>query len=170
MSVRYRVPALICAASAAALLLGGCGSSGTVSSIKGGGTSGGTSTTGGSSTGGNNPTPSAGDTTSPAASTGGALAGLGSLSTDPGCKEALTALSDLTALQSDPTKALTQFPATIAKIRDGANTTQRPGAKDAINKMADDFQGVLDGLSKGQTPDQTKLQADGEAVGLACAG
>ena len=180
MSARHRVPVLIGATAAAvALLLGGCASSGTVNSKSTtggviGGPTGGPSTpaaSDSSSSPADNPTstdtPSSDSSDSAIA---GQLKALAGAMTDPGCKQTVNALGDVLSMENDPLKLAGSLPQVIQKIRQGAATTQKPGAKDAINKLADDLQAMFDTAVKGGTPDTASIGTDSAAFATACIG
>jgi hypothetical protein len=143
----------------AALLLSGCSSSGTVGSSAGsktGGTTGGTAASGGSSS-----------------TSGGAAAAVGGLGgSDPGCQAALKAANDATSAMGnmkDPAGAATAFNNLASQMHSAAKLAQKPGAADAINKLADDYAKIASSMSGGSTPDFSGMGTDAAAMGTACA-
>lgn len=153
MSIHPRIPALAGAVCAcAALLLAGCSSSGTVGS---------SSTTGGATggvTGG-----SAGGTSG---ATGGTVGG----GTDTSCQQAMLAIQNAEKAQnnSNAQAALQGVSTSIGQLHAAALTTQKPGGKDAMNKVADDLQNILNEARSGQTPDTQQALTDAQAVATIC--
>lgn len=140
MSTRPRVPALA-AAVCAALLLAGCSSSGTVG----------------------NSTPAAGGT-------GGATGGNTGGGTDTSCAQAMLAIQNAEKAQnsSSPQAALQGVSTSIGQLHAAALTTQKPGGKDAMNKVADDLQNILNEARSGQTPDTQQALTDAQVVATIC--
>ena len=141
----------------AALLLAGCSSSGTVGG-KGSSSGGVGGFTGGTSGG-----------------TGGSSGGIGGLSggsggTDAGCAEAAVAIQNAEKAQNStsPQSALKGVQTAIGQLRDAALTTQKPGGKDAMNKVADDLEEILTQAKSGQTPSTQQALTDAQAVASAC--
>lgn len=150
MSTRPRIPALagvVCAC--AALLLAGCSSSGTVgesSSATGGvtgGFAGGTSGKSGGTTGGGN---------------------------DTSCQQAMLAIQNAERAQNSASAqaALQGVSTSIGQLHAAALTTKKPGGKDAMNKVADDLQNILNEARNGQTPDTQQALTDAQAVATIC--
>ena len=148
MSTRPRIPALV-GAVCAAMLLAGCSSSGTVGS--------GSSATGGAKGG------FAGGATG---GTGGTTGG----STDASCSQAMLAIQNAEKAQNStsPQAALQGVSTSIGQLRAAALTTQKPGGKDAMNKVADDLQNILNEARSGQTPDTQQALTDAQAVQSIC--
>ena len=141
MSSRPRIPAIFCAV-AATLLIAGCSSSGTVAQ------SGSPNTTTGALTGG---------------ASGGSS---GSGGTDAGCSEAGQAIqnAEKAARSNDIPAGLKVAATSISQLRDAALTTQEPGGKDAMNKVADDMQDFVTQLQNGQQPSTHQVLADAQSV------
>jgi len=93
---------------------------------------------------------------------------LAGMMTDPGCKEAVNALGDVLGMDSDPLKMANALPQVIQKMRQGASATQKPAAKTAITKLADDMQTMFDTAKSGGTPDTSMMESDGSDFGVAC--
>ena len=139
MSTCPRMPALA-GAVCAALLLAGCSSTGTVGSVSAaGGAAGGT----GGTTGGG---------------------------TDPGCRQAMIAIQNAEKAQNaaDPQAAFQGVSTSIGQLHAAAFTSKKPGAKDAINKVADDLQNIINETRSGQTPDTQQALTDAQAVAGIC--
>jgi hypothetical protein len=154
MSTRPRIPALAGAVCAcAALLLAGCSSSGTVG--------GSTSATGGV-TGG-----FAGGTTGGTSGKSGGTTGGG---TDTSCQQAMLAIQNAEKAQNSTSAqaALQGVSTSIGQLHAAALTTQKPGGKDAMNKVADDLQNILNEARNGQTPDTQQALTDAQAVATIC--
>jgi len=181
MSTRYRIPIFAAAASAAALLLAGWSSWGIVGSSNGssedssGGFTGGTGgksdsggASGGFSSGGSSSGGSSSGSSSSGGSSGGALAG----GADPGCAAALVAIQNAERLQSssDPKVVISGIRTSISQLHSAADKAKKPGAKQAINKVADDLQGILSQAQSGKNPDSSKALTDAEAVAEVCEG
>lgn len=172
MSTRHRIPVLAAAASAAVLLLAGCSSSGVVGSHSGSskGSSGGF--TGG--TGGDSDLSADSDLSGDSSgdSSGGSNGGDSAGGTDPGCAAAMSAIQNAEKLQdtSDPKAALNGIQTAISQLHSAAGKTHKPGAKQAINKVADDLGSILDQAKSGTAPDTAKALTDAEAVATACEG
>lgn len=155
MSIRSRTPALagvVCAA----LLLAGCSSSGTVGGSAQGGTAGLVGGTTGGTTGGSGGTSDG---------TGGA---------DAGCAQAQSAIENAEQAQSEiatnPQDVLSKVTTDMNQLRTAATTTQKPGAAQAINKVADDLQSLLAQSQSGQNPDPSTALADARTVLTICGG
>jgi hypothetical protein len=135
----------------AALLLAGCSSSGTVGS----GTSAAGGTTGGLT----------GGTTGKTGGTSGGTTG-----TDTSCAQAMLAIQNAEKAQNStsPQAALQGVSTSIGQLHAAALTTQKPGAKDAMNKVADDLQNILNEARNGQTPDTQQALTDAQAVATIC--
>lgn len=154
MSSRPRVLALAGAVCVTVLLAAGCSSSGTIGSGSAngaaagltGGTSGGSGDSGGSSGSGGN--------------TGG----------DAGCNQAIVAIQNAEKAQNsaDPQTAIKGAETSIGQLRAAANATQKPGGKDAINKVADDLQAIVTQATNGQTPDTSQALTDAQQVASIC--
>lgn len=144
MSTRPRIPVSI-GVACAALLLAGCSSSGTI----GAGT---TSSTGGSVTGGK---------------TGGSSGGTG---TDSGCAQAILAIQGAEKAQNSasPQTQLKGVQTSIGQLRSAAQTTHKPGGKDAMNKVADDLQTIINQAESGQTPSTQQALNDAQVVATIC--
>ena len=186
MSVRFRVPVLICAASAAALLLGGCASSGVVASLAPAGgsvSSAPSSASDPASDSSSSPVPAAATTTTttdspapdPITTTTDSSIGVivpGKYSPDAGCNEAMTAVFSAASLQSsgDPSKELSGLTTIIAELKDAAKITKRHGAATAINNISADLHTALTDGMQGKQIDNTKLMNDGNALAAACVG
>ena len=148
MSTRPRIPALA-GAVCVALLLAGCSSSGTVgesSSATGGaagGLVGGTSGGSGGTTGGG---------------------------TDTSCQQAMLAIQNAEKAQNSASAqgALQGVSTSIGQLHAAALTTKKPGGKDAMNKVADDLQNILNEARNGQTPDTQQALTDAQAVATIC--
>jgi hypothetical protein len=159
VSAHVRVTALIGAASAAAVLMTGCSSSSAKPSAAAG-----SSTTAAAASA----TPGSGTSTS--SGTPGAL-GTPAASADPGCQEALSAIGTLGANISniaDPSSAIDGYNQLAAAMVAGAAKAKAPGAKDAITKLAGDFQSFAVQLKNGTTPDQSAFSKDATAMATAC--
>jgi len=149
MSVRSRIPALA-GVACAALLLAGCSSSGTV----GGSARGGTAGLSGGTTGGSGGTSDG---------TGGA---------DAGCAQAQSAIANAEQAQSEiatnPQDVLSKVTTDMNQLRTAATTTQKPGAAQAMNKLADDLQNILAQSRTEQNPDPSTALADAQTVLTIC--
>lgn len=143
MSVRPRIPVMV-GAACAAVLLAGCSSSGTIGSAS--------SNANGGFAGG---------------ATGGAVGGSG---TDSGCSQAMIAIQDAEKAQnsSNPQAALQGVNTSIGELRTAALTTKKPGGKDAMNKVADDLQNVVNLAMQGQTADTQGALKDAQIVAGIC--
>jgi len=152
MSVRSRIPALA-GVACAALLLAGCSSSGTV----GGSARGGTAGLSGGTTGGS------GGTSGGTGGTGG---------TDAGCTQAQSAIENAEQAQSEissnPQDVLHKVTTDMDQLRTAATTTQKPGAAQAMNKLADDLQNILAQSRTEQNPDPSTALADAQTVLTIC--
>ena len=159
MSTRPRIPAVV-GAVCAALLLAGCSSSGTVGAggtssggVGGvtGGTSGGTGGTGGTSGG-----------------TGGTSGGNGG--TDTGCTQAMLAIQNAERAQTNTNlqAAVSAANTSIGQLRAAASATQKPGGKDAMNKVADDLQAIVSQAAAGRQPDTSEALRDAQIVASIC--
>ncbi|MBW8804171.1 MAG: hypothetical protein JF587_09995 [Catenulisporales bacterium] len=152
------------ALSAAALLVAGCSSSGTVGSHSGSskGSSGGF--TGG--TGGDFDNSDSSSDSSSGGSSGGDLAG----GSDPGCVAAMTAIQNATKLQSstDPKSIVTGLQTAAGQLHSAAGKTHKAGAKQAMNKVADDLGDIIDRVKSGKAPDTAQALIDAEDVSTAC--
>jgi hypothetical protein len=151
MSIRSRTPALagvVCAA----LLLAGCSSSGTV----GGSAQGGTAGQVGGTTGGS----------------GGTSGGTGG--TDAGCTQARSAIENAEQAQpeiaTDPQDVANKLTTDMSQLRTAATITQTPGAAQAMNKVADDVQHLLDQARSGPSGDPSAALADAQTVLTICGG
>ncbi|MEY9930563.1 hypothetical protein ABH926_005210 [Catenulispora sp. GP43] len=144
MFSRSRIPAII-TALCATLLIAGCSSSGTVAG------SGSPNTTTGALTGG---------------TSGGSGGNGGNDSTDAGCSEATSAIQNAMKAENtnDVPAGLKVATTSIAQLRDAAQTTQKPGGKDAMNKVADDLQAVVTQVQSGQQPSIHQALADAQSV------
>lgn len=156
MSSRPRIPLLI-GAACTALLLAGCSSSGTIS---GGGSAGGTL---GGLTGG-----ASGDSGGSSGTTGGT--GGTDAGTDAGCTSAMLAIQNAEKNQNatNPQTALQALSTSIGQLRAAANTTKKPGGKDAMNRVAADLQTILTNAQSGQTPDTQQAFTDAQLVADIC--
>ncbi|ACU73241.1 hypothetical protein Caci_4377 [Catenulispora acidiphila DSM 44928] len=149
MSTRPRIPVSV-GVACAALLLAGCSSSGTI----GAGT---TSSTGGSVTGGG--------------ITGGKTGGSsGATGTDSGCAQAILAIQGAEKAQNSasPQTQLKGVQTSIGQLRSAAQTTRKPGGKDAMNKVADDLQTIINQAESGQTPSTQQALNDAQVVATIC--
>lgn len=148
MSARPRMSAIV-GAACVAMLLAGCSSSGTVG-------------VDGLSKGGAGAV-TAGTSDSPSGQTGGA-------SGDAGCSEALPAIQNAEKAQksNDPQAALKVAATSIGQLRQAALVTQKPGGKDAMNKVADDMQAVVTQAESGQKPSTHQAVADAQVVAGIC--
>lgn len=166
MSTRHRVP-LTVALSAAALLVAGCSSSGTVG--ESGGSSGGKGSSGGSSSGGLLGG-SSGDSSggSSGDSSGGSSGGSGM--SDAGCATALGAIQNAMKLQhsTDKAAAYSGLQTSIRQLHTAAGKTKVPGAKDAMNQVADDLSGIIDSVKSGKSPDTSQALTDASKVAELC--
>ena len=146
MSSRPRIPVLV-GAVCAAVLLAGCSSSGTISG------NGSSNNAAGGFTGG---------------TSGGGSGGSGG--SDAGCNEALLAVQNAEKAQnsSNPQTALNALNTSIGQLRNAASKTQKPGGKDAINKVADDLAAIKTQAQSGQTPDTQQAFTDAQAVATIC--
>ncbi|MEY9863061.1 hypothetical protein ABH935_008710 [Catenulispora sp. GAS73] len=142
MSSRPHISAVF-GAACVALLIAGCSSSGTV-----GGDASSNSAVGGL-TGGNS---------------------AGSDGSDAGCTEAMQAIQNAEKAQSstDLQAVLKVANTSISQLRDAAQTTQKPGGKDAMNKVADDIQTVVSQAESGQQPSPRQALADAQVVAGIC--
>jgi hypothetical protein len=152
MSSRPRIPVLI-GAVCAAVLLAGCSSSGTISGGSSNDSSGGfTGGTSGGSTG----------------SSGGTSGGNGG--TDAGCAQALLAVQNAEKAQnsSNPQTALNALNTSIGQLRNAAGKTQKPGGKDAMNKVADDLEAIKTQAQSGQNPSTQQALDDAQQIATIC--
>lgn len=159
MSTRPRIPA-VAGAVCAALLLAGCSSSGTVGA---GGSSGGgvAGLTGGTSGG-------TGGTSGGTGGTGGTSGGTGG--TDTGCTQAMLAIQDAEKAQTNTNlqAAVSAANTSIGQLRAAALATQKPGGRDAMNKVADDLQAIVTQVAAGHQPDTTSALRDAQIVAGIC--
>jgi len=146
MSTRPRIPA-VAGAVCAALLLAGCSSSGTVGA-------------GGSASGG------------VAGLTGGTSGGTGGTSSGPdaGCTSAMLAIQSAERAQTNTNlqAAVSAANTSIGQLRAAAATTQKPGGKDAMNKVADDLQSIVSQAAAGHQPDTSEALRDAQIVASIC--
>jgi hypothetical protein len=195
MTVRLRTSVIPGLLALTALSLAACASQGTIGAGTAGGTVPGTGNStsasgsaNGSSTGGNGGTsaPSSADTGSsaPSAATGSSPAApssqdpsalasslkeLNSTWTDQGCKTALAGFGDyVTAQQKSVLQAVATIPASVQKIHIGAQQTKKPGAADAMNKLATDMQAIFTQAQQGQTPNNGPVKSDFQVMGNIC--
>lgn len=151
MSTRPRVPALAGAVCAcAALLLAGCSSSGTVGD-SGSATGGVTGGFAGGTSGGTGGTTGGGDG-------------------DTSCQQAMLAIQNAEKAQNSSSQqaALQGVSTSIGQLHAAALTTKKPGGKDAMNKVADDLQNILNEARNGQNPDTQQALTDAQAVATIC--
>ncbi|MEY9891508.1 hypothetical protein ABIA35_005488 [Catenulispora sp. MAP12-49] len=195
MTVRLRTSVIPGLLALTALSLAACASQGTIGAGTAGGTVPGTGNStsasgsaNGSSTGGTGGTsaPSSADTGSsaPSAATGSSPAApssqdpsvlasslkeLNSTWTDQGCKTALAGFGDyVTAQQKSVLQAVATIPASVQKIHIGAQQTKKPGAADAMNKLATDMQTIFTQAQQGQTPNNGPVKSDFQVMGNIC--
>ncbi|MEY9929045.1 type IV secretory pathway TrbL component [Catenulispora sp. GP43] len=149
MSTRPGIPALV-AVACAAVLLAGCSSSGTISAGSA------SDTTGGQAAG----------STGGSGGTGGTSGG----GSDNGCTQAMLAIQNAEKAQNsaDPQTALKGVNTSISQLRAAALTTQKPGGKDAMNKVADDLQNIMNAAEAGQQPDTQQALTDAQVVATVC--
>lgn len=152
MSGRSSMPPVL-GAVCVALFVAGCSSSGTV------GAEGSSNHSVGSLTGG----------TSHGASDGGSDGSSSGSSDgdDAGCTEALRAIQNAEQAANDTNDvqgAVDTATTSVGQLRDAANTTQKPGGKEAMNKVADDVQAVIDTAQSGQQPSTHQALTDAQAV------
>ncbi|MEY9934732.1 hypothetical protein ABH926_009400 [Catenulispora sp. GP43] len=186
MTVRLRASVIPGLLALTALSLTACASQGTI----GAGTSGGPvpgadsstvasgSASGSASDGTSTSTsaPSSADTGSSAPSgsqdpsaLASSLKTLNQLWTDPGCKEALAGFGDYVSAQEKSTlQGVATIPASVQKIRLGAQQTKKPGAADAMNKLATDMQAIVAQAQQGKTPDNGPVKTDFQVMGNIC--
>ena len=149
MSIRTHAPTLA-SAVCAALLLAGCSSSGTIGSSAKSGTAG----LVGGTTGG----------------TGGTSGGTGGA--DAGCTKALSAIADAEQAQAEistnPRDVMNKVTTDKSQLRAAATMTHKPGAAQAMNKVADDLQALLTQARSGQHTDPSTALADAQAVLTIC--
>ncbi len=93
---------------------------------------------------------------------------------DPGCV-AVNAFVDndkaFDEAAGSPENLKAEFQRIVAGLRDSAAKSNNSEARAAINKLADDFQELLDALTNATPPAedlQTRVEADGNAVDKAC--
>ena len=150
MSSRPHISAVF-GAVCAALLIAGCSSSGTV---------------GGSASSNNDVSGFTGGTSG--GTSGGASGGTsgGSGGSDAGCTEAMQAIQNAEKAQNstDAQSVLKVAQTSISQLRDAAQNTQKPGAKDAMNKVADDIQDIVTQAESGQQPSPQKALSDAQVV------
>ncbi|MEY9856367.1 type IV secretory pathway TrbL component [Catenulispora sp. GAS73] len=152
MSTRPRIPAVV-GTVCAALLLAGCSSSGTVGA--GGTSSGGVGGLTGGTSGG----------------TGGTSGGTGGNSgTDTGCTQAMLAIQNAERAQTNTNlqAAVSAANTSIGQLRAAAAVTQKPGGKDAMNKVADDLQAIVSQAAAGRQPDTSEALRDAQIVASIC--
>ncbi|WP_194916611.1 hypothetical protein [Catenulispora rubra] len=97
----------------------------------------------------------------------GSLTGGASGGSDAGCTEALQAIQNAEKVANntdDVQGAVKVATASIGQLRDAANITQKPGGKDAMNKVADDVQAVVTGVENGQKPSARQALTDAQVV------
>ena len=180
------------ALSALALALTGCSSQGTIGTSAPGAAGGplpgaasptpagptsaasGTGTPSSASTDSSASSASAGSSaTAPSSQDPSALASslktLNTLWTDVGCKTALAGFSTyLYAQQQGPAQGIAAIPGALPKIRAGAQQTKKPGAAQAITKMAADLQAEYSQAQQGKTPDKGPVKQDFQIMGNIC--
>ncbi|WP_194915512.1 hypothetical protein [Catenulispora rubra] len=142
MSTRPRIPAMA-GAVCAALLLAGCSSSGTVGA--GGSSSGGVGGLTGATSGGNS-------------------------GPDTGCTQAMLAIQNAEKAQTNTNlqAAVSAANTSIGQLRAAALATQKPGGRDAMNKVADDLQAIVTQVAAGHQPDTTSALRDAQIVAGIC--
>ena len=191
MTVRLRASVIPGLLALTALSLTACASQGTIGAgspdggpLPGAGSSSPSGNTA-SATGGDTPSsagtdssaPSSADTASSPAASGSqdpsalasSLKTLNSLWTDQGCKIALAGFGDyVSAEQANVLQGVAAIPAAEAKIRTGAQQTRKPGAADAMNKLADDLQTIFEQAKQGKTPNNGPVRTDFQVMGNVC--
>ncbi len=127
----------------AALLLAGCSSSGTVGA--GGSSSGGVGGLTGATSGGNS-------------------------GPDTGCTQAMLAIQNAEKAQTNTNlqAAVSAANTSIGQLRAAALATQKPGGRDAMNKVADDLQAIVTQVAAGHQPDTTSALRDAQIVAGIC--
>ncbi|NUP53142.1 MAG: hypothetical protein HOW97_38350 [Catenulispora sp.] len=163
------------ALASSVFLLAGCSSSGSVGGKSAAGSdksssapaadSSSSKSSGGDSSPSSDSSSSASDSSS---SSDDSLGGLGG--EDPGCQAALEAASNAmkNLNPSDPAGAKKAIQDIATQMHAAAGKSKKPEAAAAINKLADDYSNFANQLGKGM-PDTSALQADGTALGNACA-
>ena len=74
----------------------------------------------------------------------------------------------MTAQQKSVLQAVATIPASVQKIHIGAQQTKKPGAADAMNKLATDMQTIFTQAQQGQTPNNGPVKSDFQVMGNIC--
>jgi hypothetical protein len=90
---------------------------------------------------------------------------------DASCTDALSALESFDSKvlgDTDYSQVKTDTQAIVTRLRKDAQQESDPAAKADMEKIASDFSTMIAQIDKGQTPDTSGFEADGESLGEDC--